>query len=410
LRHGEQMTTLNELSAVLIGDVEQEPLLATIVEHVVSVTGVSACAILLPDDDDQLVARAAVGPLPDLNIRDESALARFAYEQREAGGTGRGRGRIVGPSGRRAPSARAFVRRRADEVLYLPIATANRAVGVLRVAWPLNQGRFTPETRQLLATFANQAALAIERVRLIDQATQAAVLQRSDELKSALLSAVSHDLRTPLAAIKASATSLLQSDVEWSVEDTRDLLQAIDEETDRLTRIVGNLLDLSRIEAGVLRPERAWCDLGELIEETAGRLRAIVPSHPIQVSIGSDVPDAFIDYVEISQVLVNLLENAAKYSPAGAPIEISVERAGGQLVIAVADRGPGIPLGEEERIFEKFYRIASRRGAAGAGIGLSICRGIIEAHGGRIWAEQRPEGGAVLRFTLPIITQAGEDA
>jgi two-component system sensor histidine kinase KdpD len=377
-------------------------LLSTIVKRVVSVTGVSACTILLPDADDQLVARATAGPLPNLERSDESTLARFAYEHREASGLGRGRGRIVGLPRRGAAASSPFAPQRSDEILYLPISTSNRSVGALRVAWPLDRGRFSDETRQLLATFANQAALAIERVRLIDQATQAAVLQRSDELKSALLSAVSHDLRTPLASIKASVTSLLQTDIQWSEEDERDLLQAIDEETDRLTRIIGNLLDLSRIEAGVLRPERTWCDLGELLEETADRQRAIVPSHPIAVSIADDLPDIFIDYVEISQVFANLLENAAKYSPAGSLIEMSAERTGDQILVSVSDRGLGIPLGEEERIFEKFYRIGIWSGAVGAGIGLSICRGIIEAHGGQIWAEQRPGGGAIFLLTLPI--------
>jgi two-component system sensor histidine kinase KdpD len=403
LYRGQQMETLYALSRGLIGDISLDPMLAAIVERVAEVLGAGACAILLPDERHQLVVRASTGPLPDPADRDDAGLAQWAFENREPTARGHSRGRVVRPRGMTQTAAPASTRvaQRQQPTLYIPIATANRTIGVLRVAQP-RRGAFGRDDQQLLTTFANQAALAIERVRLNEESTRAAIAARSDELKSALLSAVSHDLRTPLASIKASATSLLQEDVNWSVEDQRDLLQAIDEETDRLTRIVGNLLDLSRIEAGVLRPQRDWNDVEEVVRETVERARPAVVGHDIQVRIESKLPALRFDYVEIGQVLINLIENAAKYSPNGAPIEVAARRDGAHVTLSVADRGLGIPLGEEERIFDKFYRLANRPGVSGAGIGLSICKGIVEAHGGRIWAERREGGGSVFRFTLPI--------
>jgi two-component system sensor histidine kinase KdpD len=402
LRHGRRMETLYELSQALIADIDLDSLLAGIVERVVSVFGVRSCAMVMLDDHRPVI-RASHGLAPDLADPDEQALLLWAVEQRQPAGVGSTAGRVLAPRGTRTPGrAPLRLRQRRQPVLYVPIAVAGRTLGVLRLADPIGGTGFSSDDRQLLATFANQAALAIERIRLGDEATKAAVLARSDELKSALLSAVSHDLRTPLASIKASATSLLQDDVHWTKEDERDLLQAIDEESDRLARIVGNLLDLSRIEGGVLRPQRDWNEVAEVVADAAGRLRPTLPDREIRVTVEPDLPPVRFDYVEIGQVLVNLLENAAKYSSPGQPIDVSAARAGQMVVISVADRGRGIPPGEEERIFDKFYRLENRRGVSGAGIGLSICKGIAEAHGGRIWVEQRDGGGSVFRFTLPI--------
>jgi two-component system sensor histidine kinase KdpD len=327
-------------------------------------------------------------------------------EHRQPIGVGATAGRVVPPSRVRRASRPTPERRRqpagSAPVLYVPIATANRVIGVLRVERSGARERFTTEQGQLLTTFANQAALAIERTLLDEEATRAAVLARSDELKSALLSAVSHDLRTPLASIKASVTSLLQDDIDWSPADQRELLIAINEETDRLTRVVGNLLDLSRVEAGVLKPHLEWNEVEELVRETATRARSLVGSREIVTSVETGLPPVRFDYVEIGQVLMNLIENAARYAPDGTPITISAEAIPRGVEVSVADRGPGIPMGQEERIFDRFYRIAQRPGASGAGIGLSVCRGIVEAHGGRIWAAPREGGGAIFRFTLPV--------
>lgn len=404
LARGRQMETLYELSQTLIANVTLDAMLNAIIERLVQLFDLSACAIIMPDGDEEFAVRASSGPAPDPRDRDEIALLRWAYEHGEPAGVGARTGRVVPPRRRTPNEARPRQRapRRRSAMLYIPIASSGHTIGVMRVVRTLDKARFSASEQQLLATFANHVALAIERVRLTDEATRAAVLARSDELKSALLSTVSHELRTPLASIKASATSLLQEDIHWSPEDRRDLLQAIDEETDRLARIVSNLLDLSRIEAGVLQPEREWNDVDEVILDTVNHLRSLDRTLDVRIDVPSDLPAVRLDYVQIVQVLTNLIENAVKYASISAPIEVSAHETAAAITICVADRGPGIPVGEETRVFDTFYRLANRAGVEGTGMGLSISRGIITAHGGSIWVEQRDGGGSCFCFTLPI--------
>jgi two-component system sensor histidine kinase KdpD len=404
LARGRQMGMLFELSQALIADITSEGILAAVTQRVAAVLGASSCAVLLPDEGGALAIRAVVGPPPPLYERDHAAIAEWSFQQRLPVGLGQRRGRYVATHGKQQPGRvvrRLRVPARQGTSLYVPIATSTRTLGLLYIQDAEGRRRFTEADQQLLSTFANQLALALERVRLTEEATRAAVLARSDELKSALLSAVSHDLRTPLASIKASATSLLQPDIQWSADDRRDLLQAIDEETDRLTRLVGNLLDMTRIEAGVLKPQLEWNDPAEVVRHTVQRAQATVPDHTIVTHLPEQLPLLRFDYVEIGQVLFNLLENAGKYAPPRTTIDVRAVPAAGAVEFSVADRGPGIPSGEEERIFSKFYRLEQRRGPGGAGIGLSICRGLVEAHGGAIWVTPRDGGGATFHFTLP---------
>jgi len=246
-------------------------------------------------------------------------------------------------------------------------------------------------------------ALYEERDRLREQATEAEVLRRADELKTALLGAVSHDLRTPLASIIASAGSLRQSDVDWSDAERESFLSDIEGEARRLARIVANLLDLSRMDAGTLRPERGWYDLAALVDDVLGRLRAVTRDHLVHVHVGDDMPPVPLDYVEVDQVLSNLVENAVRHTPSGTEIWIAVECQNGEAVVTVSDNGPGIARTELPRLFDPFVRAAQRRGGpGGVGLGLAIARGLVEAHGGRITAENRADGGASFRFTLPL--------
>jgi two-component system sensor histidine kinase KdpD len=256
-------------------------------------------------------------------------------------------------------------------------------------------------------TFLDQAAAIIERARLHRESLQVELLQRTDALRSALLSSVSHDLRTPLSSIKAAASSLLQEDVQWDEETRSSFVQAIEREADRLNRLVGNLLDMSRIEGGALRSEKEWYPIDELIHDVLGHMHLLLQGREIRVTMPEDLPPVELDYLQMDQVLTNLLENAERYTPAASPIEIAVEKIDAHIEVCIGDYGPGIPAEDMERIFDKFYRVLNTRqgrsSTMGSGLGLAVCRGLVEAHGGRIWAENREgEKGAIFHFTLPL--------
>jgi two-component system sensor histidine kinase KdpD len=213
-------------------------------------------------------------------------------------------------------------------------------------------------------------------------------------------------MRTPLGAITGAASSLLDDGGAGGAlaESTRrDLLQSILGESQRMNRLIGNLLDMIRLESGALEVQRDWQPLEEVIGVAIIRLEERLREHPVEVRLPPDLPLALLDGLLIEQVFVNLLENVVKYTPAGTPLEISAFAREGAIEVQVADRGPGFPAGEEQRIFDKFYRLPGSAGAGGVGLGLTICRGIVLAHGGRIWAENRTGGGAVFHFTLPVV-------
>ena len=262
-------------------------------------------------------------------------------------------------------------------------------------------------------TFLDQAGAIIERMRLRRESLRVEVLQRTDALRAALLSSVSHDLRTPLSSIKASASSLLQEDVQWNEETRHSFLLAIENEADRLNRLVGNLLDMSRIEGGALKPEKEWYPVDELIHDVLAHMQPVLQEREVRMNVPGDLPPVDVDYLHIDQVLTNLLENAVYYTPPASPIEISALAGDEYVTISVADRGPGIPLSDREHIFDKFYRVLGVKrnsGNSGSGLGLAVCKGLVEANGGRIWVESREGGGSIFRFTLPIGTSEGIEA
>jgi two-component system sensor histidine kinase KdpD len=260
----------------------------------------------------------------------------------------------------------------------------------------------SPAEERLLHTFASQGVLALERVRLSQAASRARLLEESDRFKSSLLSSVSHELRTPLSTIKASVTSLRSGAVDWDTTAREDLLAAIEEETDHLNQLVGNLLNMSRIEAGALKPERSWNSLSEIVASALERSRQQAEKHGINVDVSADLPLVPVDYFQIEQVFINLISNSTKYSPDGTPITIQAyKRNDEQIQVQVENQGPPVPPEHLERIFDKFYRVTAADRVTGAGLGLSICKGIIEAHGGRIWAENLAKGFA-FNFTLPL--------
>lgn len=288
--------------------------------------------------------------------------------------------------------------------LVVPLQAVRGLVGEIRL-WRSDPPLAAAEER-LLRTISSQGALALERAWLTQSETRAKVLEESDRLKSALLSSVSHELRTPLATIKAVVTSLHSGTIEWDSEARQELLAVLEEETDQLDRLVGNLLNMSRIEAGALQPQRRWNHLAEVVAGVMDRLRqrriAGATAHIFEVDIPEDLPLVPVDYVLMEQVFANLISNSVKYSPANTTIKINAGRMDDRtLLVQVSNQGPGVPEEHLERIFDKFYRVTAADRVTGAGLGLSICKGIVEAHGGRIWAENLPDGFA-FNFTLPI--------
>jgi two-component system sensor histidine kinase KdpD len=390
---------LYDLSRALMTESTLPGTLRAITDRIVAVFEVRSCAVLVPGEAARLTVAAATGPLAlgDVSDRDVQAVVDEVWSSGEPRWIGpRGRVRVVGLAP--AQSRRA---------LYLPLRASGEPLGVLRVGARPNGTAFTPVEERTLVTFAAQAALAIARARLADEASQAEIARRSDELKSALLSSVSHDLRTPLASIKTAVTSLLQPGMAWTDDDRRDFLAAIDEETDRLTRLVANLLDLSRIEAGTLRPDTDTVDIADAVGAVVRRLRDRLADHVVTVSAESELPLACCDPVHLDQILTNLLENAAKYAPAGTPIDVTIRSEPGSVEVTVVDHGPGIPEAERAQVFDKFYRLGrDRRRASGTGLGLAIVRGLAEANGGRVWLAETPGGGTTAHVNVPAAADA----
>ncbi len=300
----------------------------------------------------------------------------------------------------------------------VPLKTGQRVVGVLRlliIDEVLQRSHEEmPDIAQsvFFSTLLEQAVTVIERGRLQRESISNKVLQQTDALRAALLSSVSHDLRTPLTTIKTAASSLLQPEVQLDEEVRNHFALAIERESDRLNRLVENLLDMSRIEGGALHPKKVWYPLDEIIYNVLGRMQPLLEERTVQKYIPEQLPPVEMDYVQIGQVVTNLLENAIRYTPTGSPITICIEAHEDYLQVNVADRGPGVPLAERERIFDKFYRVHREARAAdadrGSGLGLAVSKGVIEVHNGRIWVEERVGGGAIFCFTLPMRNIEGE--
>jgi two-component system, OmpR family, sensor histidine kinase KdpD len=415
-------------------EAKPERQLQTIVQVVVDVLsswGVYDCAILQPDTGGSLhVEASAYQPAKQITLSsDEKAIAAWVMEH------GRTMGLYDDTDLASSTSAR-FVQRvivrstaagRAvgRSLRLIPLKLGEKVVGVLRLRVLEDPRRLLREERleehahadapiSFFWTFLDQVTALIERSRLQRENLRIEVLQRTDALRAALLSSVSHDLRTPLTSIKAAAGSLLQEDVEWDEEEKRGFARAIEREADRLNRLVGNLLDMTRIEEGALKPEKEEYSLVALMYDVLGRLKPLMEGRVVHTQLPpDDLLLVDLDYLEIDQVLTNLLENAVRYTPAGSPIEMSAQREGEQVKISVADRGPGIPASDLERVFDKFYRVQKGQHPVGypmgTGLGLAVCKGLVEAHGGRIWAELREGGGLIVFVTLPAASEKGEE-
>jgi two-component system sensor histidine kinase KdpD len=337
-------------------------------------------AIFLPENQRILSYASSPNYEPDEN---ELAVAAWAFEHDE-------------PAGRGTNTLPAVPLR------CQPLKTSNGVVGVLGVR-PKNANSFlTPEQRQTLAAFANQAALAIERASLAEQAQKAELLQATEKLQTALLNSISHDLRTPLVAITGALTSLDEQAESLNDEYRHSLVDTAREEAERLNRLVGNLLSMTRIESGAIKLNMEPGDIQDVIGTALEQLGHHVADHEIKVSIPEDFPLVSMDFTLMVQVAANLLENAVKYSPKGSLIEVSATLLDTHARIEIADRGVGIPSEDLTRVFDKFYRVQRPESVSGTGLGLSISKGIVEAHRGRIYARVRDGGGTILSVELPL--------
>ena len=380
-RHERETRMLFDLSTSLVAHGSLTDTLDGVVRTVRSLFDLAGCAIALPAGDGIRLA-AVDGQVPD-DLDERFVEVRPAQPSVQ----------IQGPA-------------RADlepgQALTVPMRSGEHVVGALVVVagGPGSSG-FGEAERRVLATFANQAALAVEQGQQEEQRNRALALQETDRLRTALLNSVSHDLRTPLASIKASASSLLDREVRWSDAERDEFLATINTEADRLTRLVHNLLYMSRIEAGALDPRLVESSLAEAVGPVVRRARA-ASRQRVDVDVPDELPPVLVDQVRLDQVLTNLLDNARTYA-AASPIQVVARRAGDAVELRVVDHGPGIPGPERERVFDQFYRLkGGGRRPEGTGMGLAICRGIVQAHGGSLRVETTPGGGASFVLTLPV--------
>jgi two-component system sensor histidine kinase KdpD len=287
----------------------------------------------------------------------------------------------------------------------VPITIVGVKLGHVTAIRAAGERPFSAGDRELLESAARQIALAVERARLGARVRGVQLEAETNELRAALFSSVTHDLRTPLASIKAGVTSLLTGTVH-DPDQQRELLTTVLEETDRLNRVVGNLMDLARVRAGALMPAREATDVEEVVLAVVARMRAQLATVQIRLQIRPDLPEVFVDPVQLDQILTNVIENAALHSPRGGDVIVSAALYRGFVQIRVSDQGRGIPPAERQRVFEAFYRGDAEPERPGTGLGLAIVQAIVLAHGGRIWIDGAPGGGAVIAFELPVV---GED-
>lgn len=375
---------LYALSREIAAVAELHPVLESVVRKVAE-TAEGKIFLLLPDKSGKLELQASSVSQGESFLDDnEWAVAIWVFEHSEM--AGRGTDTLGGAVG-----------------LYIPLRTEQGVQGVLGV-WLNNPERYLqPEQQRLLEAFADLVAVAVTRIQLAEQARAAHLLAESERLRTALFNSLSHDLRTPLASIIGAVTGLLEEDNVYTPAARRDLLQTIKQGATRMNRFVNNLLDMARLESGMLQLNKEWCDMQDIIGVAISRLGEPLRSRPVKIEIQPDLPLLQADYLLVEQVLVNLLDNALKFSETGSEIVISAaHRSEKQVEVAVADRGLQIPAEDLERVFDKFYRLHSPRQVSGTGLGLAICRSIIEAHGGQIWASDNPAGGVIISFILPL--------
>ena len=388
------------LSRAMSGHMEPKRALESLCSEVVRAFDAPGAAVLTPDGTWTVLAWAGDPAAARLPTNEETqllseALARHGPIGFGHSGLGRSR-RIVPPKGRTLPQ-------RERDVAFVPLMVGDEVQGVLRLDGPIGASPFRHEPMRLLSAVASEAAVAVQRAQLAHAAAHAEALREADELKTALMASISHDLKTPLAAIKAAITSILDKNIAWSPEDMVAFHQTIDSQADRLNRVITDILDLNRIEAGTLTPEETPVSVLALLNDARDVTAFETQGREVTVEAPPELR-ALADESLVRQALVNLIENAAKYSTRGGGIHLSARMAGKEAVIIVQDEGPGIAPQDLPYVFERFYRAEEHsRRVKGSGLGLTIVKGFVELSGGKVRVESSPAG---TRFSviLPLAT------
>jgi two-component system sensor histidine kinase KdpD len=366
---------LSALSELLVEDRSVEELLKTIVRAVASAFEVPGVTLLVPEGNRLDIAASAGRALSQAELQGLEPLSGLPVSL------------STGPGLR-------------DEIQTVALTASGRPVGMLAMrGMPALE-----EERALLRTFANHAALALERAQLREQALRSELLEEVDRLRHSLMGAVSHDLRTPLATMKLASSMLYDPAISLSEADEHELHGLIDVEADRLNRLVTSLLDMTRIDAGVLDIRRVPSSVRDLVDGTVASMHSALGESVVEVAMADDLPEADMDSILIGQVLANLLDNAARHAPPDTPITVAGGISDDRIVVSVTDRGAGVPKSEQAEVFDRFVRFDT---GGRAGLGLTIAKTFVEAHGERIWVEDAADGGARFLFTLPMAATNG---
>lgn len=379
---------LYALSQKIAAESDLQRVLKTFVERIAEAIKGEVIMLIHNPDAETLLEVAAYPPYDTLADDKERAVAHWVLKHGQR--AGRGTETLS-----------------AAQWLFSPVKAEDRILAVLAIKTGLDGKMLTSEQLQLIEAFSNLAAVAIIRVNLAKEAERAKWLAESEKLHTALLNSISHDLRTPLSTITGAVTSLISEETYYDAETRKTLLDTINEGAQRLNRFVENLLDMVRLESGILKLNAQWCDIEDIVGVALREMKDMLQPHPLQVKIPPGLPLVKADFGLIEHVVINLLENAVKYSPEEGIITISARIADDTINVTIADGGPTIPRYERELVFDKFYRLHSTKHTSGTGLGLSICKGIIEAHKGRIWVDSYHEPGNQFIFSLPVPEQPG---
>jgi two-component system, OmpR family, sensor histidine kinase KdpD len=346
--------------------------------------------IFLPDPQNKESLKSYTNS-PDLIIAEnDNAAALWAFQHQK----------IIGHGTDTLPNAGAR---------YFPLTTARGIVGILALVLPGKNQSLTLEQERLIEAYSDLAGVAIEGILLTQETRNTEVLIASEKLQTALLDSISHDLRTPLVSVIGALSSLQEAKIKLDEDSIRKLVAVAREEAERLNHLITNLLDESRLEAGAIKVNRQPSEVQDLVGAALEQIGARSSSHEIKMNLPADLPFVSVDFGLIVQALINILDNAIKYSPAGSALDIKGYLTGNTITIEVADRGIGIPTQDLDHVFDKFFRVHRPDKVKGTGLGLSISRGIVEAHGGRIIAENRPDGGTIIRLNLPLAESSAKD-